>query len=183
MNFNFNFGPCTENIAISPYGLAVRTKDGRFLTYDAQNNKTIDVTGFTFHFKNAIYKVPAAIKDLRPGAMVLHQDKPMYVTSTGCGIEVVDILASEAKTILPVSNLFGFDYITAIVSFINLGTATLTSDNPFGNLMPFMMAQMVFGEDGGLEDMDMSKMMMFSMMTGQQNLFSALFNFDNKPSV
>lgn len=42
--------------------------------------------------------------------------------------------------------------------------------------MPFMMAQMVFGEDGGFENMDMGKMMMFSMMTGQQNPFSAFLN-------
>lgn len=175
-SMNFDFGPCTENVAISPYGMAVQTKDGRFLTYDAKNNKTIDVTGFTFHFKNTIYKMPAAIKDLRPGAMVLHQGKPMYVTSVEKGVEVVDILASEAKTILPVSNMFGFDYVTTIVSFMNFGTVTPTSDNPFGNLMPFMMAQMVFGEDGGFENMDIGKMMMFSMMTGQQNPFSAFLN-------
>lgn len=174
-SMNFDFGPCTENVAISPYGMAVQTKEGRFLTYDAKNGKTIDVTGFTFHFKNTIYKMPAAIKDLRPGAMVLHQGKPMYVTSVEKGVEVVDILASEAKTILPVSNMFGFDYVTTIVSFMNLGTTTPTSDNPFGNLMPFMMAQMVFGEDGSLENIDMGKMMMLSMMTGQQNPFTNFF--------
>lgn len=181
---NLDFGPCTENIAASPYGMAVQTKDGRFLTYDAKNNKTIDITGFAFHFKNTIYKVPAAINDLRPGTMVLHQGKPMYVTNIENGIEVVDILASEAKTILPVSNMFGFDYVTTIVSFMNLNAATPTSDNPFGNLMPFMMAQMLFGENNDdpgntAINMDMSKMMMFSMMSGQQNPFSSLFSFNN----
>lgn len=174
---NFDFGPCNDNIAISPYGLAVKTKDGHFLTYDAKNAKTIDVSGFTFNFKNMIYKMPAAIKDLRPGAMVLHQGKPMYVTNVENGIEVVDVLASEAKTILPVSNMFGFDYVTTIVSFMNLGTTTPTSDNPFGNLMPFMMAQMVFSDgDNGFGEMDMGKMMMFSMMTGQQNPFASFLN-------
>lgn len=178
---NFDFGPVGDNIAISPYGLAVKNKGGNWFTYDVNNSKTIDVTGFTFDFKNMIYKMPVAPKDLREGDMVLHQGKPMYITEVGAtSIEAVDILDSEVKIIIPVASIFGFNFVTKIVSFLNLDTTTPSEDNPFGNLMPFMMASMVFGDNDGtnpFEDMDMGKLMMFSMMTGGQNPFANMFNF------
>lgn len=74
---NFDFGPFTESgiVALSPYGIAVRSSKGEYLTYNAATGATVDVTGFTFDFQ----KMPAAIKDLRTGDMVLHRGKPMYV--------------------------------------------------------------------------------------------------------
>lgn len=64
---NFDFGPFTESgvVALSPYGIAVRSSKGEYLTYNAVTGATIDVTGFTFDFQ----KMPAAIKDLRAGDM------------------------------------------------------------------------------------------------------------------
>ena len=65
---NFDFGPFTEPgvVALSPYGIAIRTTKGEYLTYNAATGATVDVTGFTFDFQ----KMPAAIKDLRAGDMV-----------------------------------------------------------------------------------------------------------------
>lgn len=66
---NFDFGPFTESgvVALSPYGIAVRSSKGEYLTYNAATSATVDVTGFTFDFQKMIYKMPAAIKDLRAG--------------------------------------------------------------------------------------------------------------------
>jgi hypothetical protein len=60
--------PFTESgvVALSPYGIAVRSSKGEYLTYNAATGATVDVTGFTFDFQ----KMPAAIKDLRAGDMV-----------------------------------------------------------------------------------------------------------------
>lgn len=68
---NFDFGPFTESgvVALSPYGIAVRSSKGEYLTYNAATGATVDVTGFTFDFQKMIYKMPAAIKDLRAGDM------------------------------------------------------------------------------------------------------------------
>lgn len=114
---NFDFGPFTESgvVALSPYGIAVRSSKGEYLTYNAVTGATIDVTGFTFDFQ----KMPAAIKDLRAGDMVLHRGKPMYVQSVEeDGIHCIDILNSEAKVIVPVTNMFGFNFVTKVVSLI-----------------------------------------------------------------
>lgn len=172
---NIDFGPMSSNIiAMSPYGLAVRNHDGSWLTYNAASGQTVDVTGFTFEFENMIYKMPAAVTSIAPGDMILHQNRPMFVTEVGKHIEAVDILDSEAKTIIPVTNMFGFNFVTKIVSFINLGNAQPSADQPFGNLMPMMMAQMVFNGDS---EMDFGKMMMLSMMMGGANPFANMFNF------
>lgn len=138
---NFDFGPFTEP------GIAIRSSKGEYLTYNA-------ATGFTFDFQ----KMPAAIKDLRAGDMVLHRGKPMYVQSVEeDGIHCIDILNSENKVIVPVTNMFGFNFVTKVVSLMNFNAAQPSAENPFGNLMPFMMMSSVMGDDS---DNDFSKMMM-----------------------
>lgn len=177
---NFDFGPFTEPgvVALSPYGIAIRSSKGEYLTYNAATGATVDVTGFTFDFQKMIYKMPVAIKDLRAGDMVLHRGKPMYVQSVEeDGIHCIDILNSEAKVIVPVTNMFGFNFVTKVVSLMNFNAAQPSAENPFGNLMPFMMMSSVMGDDS---DNDFSKMMMMSMMMGGLNPFTAMFNADSK---
>lgn len=177
---NFDFGPFTEPgvVALSPYGIAVRSSKGEYLTYNAATGATVDVTGFTFDFQKMIYKMPVAIKDLRAGDMVLHRSKPMYVQSVEeDGIHCIDILASEVKVVVPVTNMFGFNFVTKVVSLMNFNAAQPSADNPFGNLMPFMMMSSVMGDDS---DNDFSKMMMMSMMMGDSNPFTAMFTPQDK---
>lgn len=177
---NFDFGPFTESgvVALSPYGIAVRSSKGEYLTYNAATDATVDVTGFTFDFQKMIYKMPAAIKDLQAGDMVLHRGKPMYVQSVEeDGIHCIDILNSEAKVIVPVTNMFGFNFVTKVVSLMNFNAAQPSAENPFGNLMPFMMMSSVMGDDS---DNDFSKMMMMSMMMGGSNPFTAMFTPQDK---
>lgn len=177
---NFDFGPFTEPgvVALSPYGIAVRTTKGEYLTYNAATGATVDVTGFTFDFQKMIYKMPAAIKDLRAGDMVLHRSKPMYVQSIEeDGIHCIDILNSEAKIIVPVTSIFGFNYVTKVVSLMNVNAGAPSTENPFGNLMPFMMMSSIMGDDS---DNDFSKMMMVSMMMGGSNPFTAMFTPQDK---
>jgi hypothetical protein len=177
---NFDFGPFTEPgvVALSPYGIAVRSSKGEYLTYNAATGATVDVTGFTFDFQKMIYKMPAATKDLRAGDMVLHRGKPMYVQSVEeDGIHCIDILNSENKVIVPVTNMFGFNFVTKVVSLMNFNAAQPSAENPFGNLMPFMMMSSVMGDDS---DNDFSKMMMMSMMMGGSNPFTTMFTPQDK---
>lgn len=177
---NFDFGPFTEPgvVALSPYGIAIRSSKGEYLTYNAATGATVDVTGFTFDFQKMIYKMPVAIKDLRAGDMVLHRGKPMYVQSVEeDGIHCIDILNSEAKVVVPVTNMFGFNFVTKVVSLMNFNAAQPSAENPFGNLMPFMMMSSVMGDDS---DNDFSKMMMMSMMMGGSNPFTAMFAQQDK---
>lgn len=171
---NFDFGPMRGGVSVSPYGLAIQNKHGNWLTYNAASGQTVDVTGFTFEFENMIYKMPAAVASIVPGDMILHQGRPMYVTAIDKNIEAVDILDSEMKTIIPVTNMFGFNFVTKIATLIDLGSAQPSAENPFGNLMPMMMANAMFNGDS---EMDFGKMMMVSAMMSGANPFANMFNF------
>lgn len=50
---NFDFGPFTESgvVALSPYGIAVRSSKGEYLTYNAATGATVDVTGSLLIFR------------------------------------------------------------------------------------------------------------------------------------
>lgn len=170
-NMNFDFGPCGDEVAFSPYGLAIRNSKGEYFTYNPATKQTIDVTGFTFFFQNMVYRMPVAASAVKEGDMIIHKHHPMFVSAVdGSNIEVVDILESEVKTVIPTSNPFGFNFITKIMPIVNFGNTAPSPDQPFGNLMPMMMANMVFGEDGN--NSDMGKMFMLSAMMGNSNPFS-----------
>lgn len=182
-NLNLDFGPMNEGVAFSPYGLAVRNSKGEFYTYNPATAQTIDVTGFTFDFKGMIYRMPVAVKDIKVGDMIIHKHKPMFVTSIdNTNIEVIDILDSEIKSIIPTTNPFGFNFVTKIVSLVNFGGSAPSPDQPFGNIMPMMIASTVFGDSDGegsmFENMDMGKLFMLNMMTNGSNPFGNLFNFN-----
>lgn len=182
---NFDFGPVNSDaIALSPYGIAIRKgMTDNWITYNPATSQTVDVSGFTFDFKGMIYKMPVPVNSLRPGDTVLHQGRPMYVTGiVNTQVDAIDILASEAKVIIPVTNMFGFNFVTKIVSLINLNASTPSPDQPFGNLMPFFMLSSVMGEGDGnnfFENMDIGKLIVFSAMTGNANPFSNMFNFED----
>lgn len=171
----FDFGPADSNsVAISPYGLAIQY-NGSWYAYNAKEDQTIDVTGMTFSFKNAIYKMPVAVNQIAVGDLIYHQKRPMYVIAApeGSSIKVIDLAASEQKTVIPVANMFGFNYVTKIAPLFNLGTITPSTDNPFGNIMPMMMMSSLF-EDNKSDNDVMQMMFMMSLMNGN-NPFAAMF--------
>lgn len=175
----FDFGPANpEAVSMSPYGLAVRCGDSWY-AYNASEGQTIDVTGLTFSFKNAIYKMPVAVNQVKEGDLIIHQKKAMYVVQINdkTSIEVIDLAASEQKTVIPVSNMFGFSYVTKVAPLFNLGSVTPSAENPFGNILPMMMMSSMFEDDKNnkSEGNDfMQMMLMMSLMNGT-NPFSALF--------
>ena len=174
-NMNIDFGPCGDEVAFSPYGLAIRNSKGEYFTYNPTSKQTIDVTGFTFTFQNMVYRMPVAASTVKEGDMIIHKHHPMFVSSISEGnIEVIDILESEVKTVIPTSNPFGFNFITKIMPIVNFGNTAPSPDQPFGNLMPMMMASMVFGDNDGNNGNDMGKMFMLSAMMGNSNPFSFL---------
>ena len=154
--FNFDFGPCTnDNIRMSMYGLAIQNNAGVWVSYN--NGQVVDVDVMNFDGRQYMFKMPVAIKDIKVGDVVVHNRVPMFVTSIEDGIHVVDIRVGEAKTIVPTTNMFGFNFITKIVSMFDAFGVVPTADQPFGNMLPFMLMG---------DNKDIDPMMMFMMMNG-----------------
>lgn len=186
-----DFGPVTgDTVRVSPYGMAIKNKDGAWVSYNPADGSVISVAGFTFDLGQMLFKVPVALNQIQKGDMVIHNRVPMYVTDVAAGgkqVSVVDIREGEIKTVMPPTNMFGFNFVTKVVSFINFPTNAPDPNNPFGNIIPYIFMSAMFngGEDatGGLDGLfkgEMGKMFAYSMvfggMNGGQNPFTNLFS-------
>ena len=167
--FNFDFGPCTnDQVRMSMYGLAIKNASGEWVSYN--DGQVVNVDVLNFDGAKYMFKMPVAVKDIAVGDIVIHNRVPMFVESIENGIHVVDIRAGEKKEILPTTNMFGFNFVTKIVSLFNAFQSSPTPDQPFGNMLPFLMLN---GEDG--KSMDSDTMLMFMMMqnqSGSANVFT-----------
>ena len=188
---NFNFGPCGDRAKISHLGIAVQNTNGEWVSYDKENNEIVNVDLINFGCDNFVYMVPVAIKDVTEGDAIIHNRHVMFVTKArGKTISVIDVTDGEIKKILPTKSMFGFDFVTKIVSLVDFTASTANEDNPFGNMLPFLLlgnndnnrsndilplAFMLMnkdGQDGGLFSSSSSSiqmMLMAMMMTNGKN--------------
>ena len=197
---NLDFGPVASNIIrISPFGLAIKTANREWHTYDAANQKIIDVSDFSFSLGDAhiLYKMPVAPAAVAVGDLILHNGVPVYVidfedeSNKAAGIIVIDTDSNERKTILPVCNVFNFNFITKVVSLFNFGTGansifgTPSADQPFGNILPMMMMSEMFGKNSKSGDKTdiFTIMMMSQMFAGGANPFENMFSGLTIPST
>lgn len=185
MNLNlnnlFDFGPMIdESVMYSPYGLAFRNSNNQYLTYNPTTKKTTDVTGLTIDLEGLIYKVPVGLNSVKPGDIIIHNGKPICVE----GIEdnsviCVDIENSELKAVIPPVNIFGFNYVTKITPLFNLGTANPSADNPFGNIMPYLLFSTLNSGEGAIKSkngFDIQTLLLMSMMNNADgNFFGNIF--------
>lgn len=186
MNINlnnfFDFGPMNDgNVMYSPYGLAFRNSNNQYLTYNPTTKKTTDVTGLTIDLEGLIYKIPVGLNSVKPGDIIIHNGKPICVE----GIEdhsviCVDIENSELKTVIPPTNIFGFNYVTKIAPLFNLGSVNPSADNPFGNIMPYLLfSTLNSGEDAtkSKNGFDMQTLLLMSLLNGNAdgNFFGNIF--------
>lgn len=181
LNNFFDFGPINDNVVMySPYGLAFRNSNNQYLTYNPTTKKTTDVTGLIIDLEGLIYKIPVGLNSVKPGDIIIHNGKPICVE----GIEdhsviCVDIENSELKTVIPPTNIFGFNYVTKITPLFNLGSANPSEDNPFGNIMPYLLFSTLNGGEGATKSkngFDMQTLLLMSMMNNADgNFFGNIF--------
>lgn len=163
----FDFGKITnDSIRISPYGIAVKNANGKWVSYDQTNNTIINVEIFNFNATKYIYKIPVALSDIQIGDVIIHACKPMIVLDkVDKDLIAVDPVAGEKKTIMPTRSPFGFDFVTKIISLFDM-TGGIKADpaNPFGNMLPFMLS----------DNIDPLALMMLTSKGYDENMMLAL---------
>ena len=182
--FNFDFGPVNSNsVRMSMYGLAVKNKDGKYVSYNASTDEIVDVDILNFDGAKFLYKIPVAIKDVAIGDVVIHQRAPMFVVSIGDGgktLGVIDPVNGEKKEIMLTKSPFGFNFATKVVNFIAgaFNASNVSAENPFGNM--WMLAMLGDSKDmndllplmmfsGGNLGGDMNAMLPFLLMSDSKN--------------
>ena len=191
---NFDFGSCErDNVKMSMYGIAVKNASGTWVSYDAKSDSVVDVDIFNITGKY-LYKMPVATKDIKVGDTIIHNRKPMFVTSVeekATRILAIDPAAAEEKIIIPIKNMFGFDFVTKIVNLFGNFADSASTDSPFGNMLPLMlmsddknsdnMLPMLFMMNGG--EMDMSNPMMLYFLakdSSNSNMLPLFLMMNNK---
>lgn len=164
--FNFDFGSCKDNpnIRMSAYGVAVKNANGNWVAYDAANGNVMDVDILNFEGAQYLFKMPVAISDIAVGDVIVHNRVPMFVTKVDENgkLFAIDICAAEEKCILPVKNMFGFNYATKVVSLLDFNNIEASADKPFGNLLPFMLM--------GDNNKDMNPFLLLALTGGKMDM-------------
>lgn len=164
---NIEFGPVNDNVRMSIYGIAIKNINNEWVAYDKAKNEIINVDIFNFEASKFVYKMPVAVKEIAAGDIVMHAGKPMFIIKVENGkLTAVDTRVGEEKVIIPTKNMFGFDFVTKVVSFMEMFTSAPTPEQPFGNMLPFML----MGENN---EIDPTMMLLFTMnKDNSTNMFS-----------
>lgn len=169
---NVEFGKYTgRDIKMSVGGLAYRAEDNKYVAYDENKLALTDVTDFVFDVDGFLYLLPVAVKDVQVGDIIRNNNSYVIVKDIAGGnfIEVIDPSTNELKTIMPVHNIFGFDFYTKVVSLMSADAfGPINEDNPFGSMLSFFL----LNQNNGI---DTKTLMLMSMMNGKS------FDFQNNP--
>lgn len=139
---NFDFGPCGNGVRLSMYGMAIQNNAGEWVSYNPATKEIINVDILNIADGGKyMYKIPVPIQDVKAGDIVVHNRVPMFVTEApGDGnFTVVDVHVGESKIIIPARNIFGFNFMTKVVNLFGNIMGTPSADQPFGNMLPFLM--------------------------------------------
>lgn len=176
MMFNFDFGKVTSDaVRVSMYGIAVKSVDGRYVSYDSKTHSIMDVEILNMPAGDFLYKMPVAIKDVKAGDVVIHNRVPMFVVDVHeSTLKVIDIREGSEKEIYLTKSPFGFNFATKVVSLMDMTGAKADESNPFGNMLPFMlmgenkdfdpMMLMLLGQNGSAAALTQNPMMMYFLM-------------------
>lgn len=188
---NFDFGPCGNTVRLSMYGMAIQNVAGEWVSYNPESREIINVDVFNMADGGKyMYKMPVAISDVAVGDIVIHNRVPMFVTAVNENgtFEVTDVRAGEAKTVIPTRNMFGFNFMTKVVSLFSAFTNAPTADQPFGNMLPLLMLNdenknidpMMFlfmMNQGGATNMFSNPMMMYFLMKDNKDIDPMMLMF------
>ena len=182
--FNFDFGPVSSSaVRMSMYGLAVKNKDGKYVSYNAASEEIFDVEILNFDGAKFLYKMPVAIKDIAVGDVVIHNHIPVFVINVpkdGKTLKVVDPVNGEKKEVMLTKSPFGFNFATKVVNFLAgaFDATNVSESNPFGNM--WMLAALGNGKD-------ISEFLPFMMMNGgnmnPQMMIPFMMASDSKNSI
>ena len=160
---DFRFGKVND-VRMSIYGPAFNTalNGSEWFAYDKASEDWVDVSPFNFDIKfPAFYMMPVAKDKIATGDFILHCNSWVRIVDFDDALRPIaeDPWKKEIITIMPTKNMFGFDFYTKLVNVFGDFAGNASKDNPFGNMLPFMM----MSEGGKMEDM----MPMLMMMDGQ----------------
>lgn len=130
---------------------------------------------------------PVAIKDIKIGDIIKHGNSYVIVKDIAGGnfLEVIEPCTNEVKIVMPLRNIFGFDFYTKVVSLMGEGAfGTIDESNPFGDMLPFFLMM----GDKNTNGFDAKTYMLMTALNGgamdfQNNPWLMLMMLDDKKDL
>lgn len=158
-------------------GVSTMSEEVMYVAYDKNKGELVNVDCMNFEGNGLLMKMPIAMSQVAQGDIIIHQNNPVVVKAVreDGNLEVISPGSAEIKIIMPVKNMFGFNFYTKVMPLIDMNTlgAGANDDNPFGAMMPMMMMSSMMGEDNDMDPMTMM-FMMNSMNGGTMDMQSML---------
>ncbi|CAG7581596.1 MAG: gp39 [uncultured marine phage] len=143
-------------------GIAVAV-DGGYTSYNPETGELTDVTGFTMDMDGMFYTMPA--QKAAVGDLVSSKHGYGYVIKSGKNKTTLLLLDGTEVKITSTKSPFGFNFVTKVVSVMDMGGA---EGGIFGDMNPMML--MMMNQNGGSGNMfggdNLMNMFMMSQMTG-----------------
>lgn len=145
---NMQFGKYEgDALKVSVKGLAVKSGN-EYHVYDEKTNDITNIANFILGM-DCLFLMPVAIKEIAKGDVVQHKEKFVIVKNIeGTEITVVDVEDGSVKTIIPTKSMFGFNFYTKVLNPMGNMVGTADENNPFGNMMPFLLMSEMGQKDG-----------------------------------
>ena len=169
------------NVRMSIYGPAFYSKTNK--EWIAFNNGDLtNVDGMTLEGENFCYMMPVAHDKVMIGDFILHNDtwgRVNYIDEATLSVEMPE--THELVNVLPMKNIFGFNFYTKLVSLVDMTNFGASAETPFGMLPMVMMMNNATGAKGTMESMlpmllmanggkiDMDNPMMLMALCGGQS--------------
>lgn len=139
---DFDFGSFNSaDIRLSTYGIAIKNKTGKFVSYDAKAKRLIDVDilNVPVEASKIFYKFPKALDDISEGDIIIHNSNLVFVEDNlGNKINVINPYEGTEQTILPLRSPYGYDYVVCVISILSQFPEA-DEKNPFGAMLPLLL--------------------------------------------
>lgn len=173
---NMKFGSFnSESVKYSFNGIAFKTSDGDYVIYNDDFTFT-NVADMVIDMP--VFAMPVSREQISVGDVIRHNNDWVIVNEvSSTEIKVAKPWTKEIVAVIPETSIFGFSFYTKIINPFEGFGKDANAENPFGNILPFLMMQngesgdsinpmimaMMFG--GG--KIDISNPMMIYMMMAQ----------------
>ena len=176
---NMKFGSFnSESVKYSFNGIAFKTSDGDYVIYNDDFTFT-NVADMVIDMP--VFAMPVSREQISVGDVIRHNNDWVIVNEVASTeIKVAKPWTKEIVSVIPETSIFGFSFYTKIINPFEGFGKDANADNPFGNILPFLMMQndggdsinpmimaMMFG--GGKIDMS-NPMMMYMMMAQNKEI-------------
>ena len=176
---NMKFGLFnSQSVKYSFNGIAFKTSGGDYVTYNDDFTFT-NVADMIIDMP--IFAMPVSREQISVGDVIRHNNDWVIVNEvSNTEIKVAKPWTKEIVAVIPETSIFGFSFYTKIINPFEGFSKGANADNPFGNILPFLMMQndgddsinpmmmaMMFG--GGKIDMS-NPMMMYMMMSQNKEI-------------